>query len=146
MTFWDPRSDADHVAMARLLAPLIVASRDRNFIDKASATAQTYTWRISLADVPRPILETAIENLIRRGVAWMPRPGEVKAECAKVVAAQRTAAAKVHLEDCEHSSHFIEIAGRVQRCPCWTRAQLAMAQVGQPIALEPSREDRQELA
>lgn len=146
MAFWDPRADADHDAMKRLMAPLIVASRDRNFIDKAAARAQTYAWRVSLADVPPAIVEEAITNLVRRGVDFMPRPGEVKAECKKVLDAKRAAAAKVHLEDCDHPSRFIEIDGKMRRCPCWTRAQTAMDLVGQPIAWPPSREDAQERA
>lgn len=143
--FWDPRSDVDHAAMRDLLAPLIVASRDRSFIERAGAKAQTYTWRISLADVPRPILEEAITRLVQRGVTWMPKPGDVKQECAKVMAEKRKAAAAVHLADCDHSSHFIEIDGWMRRCACWKRAQQAMAQVGQAIALPPSREDRSEM-
>lgn len=143
--FWDPRSDDDHKAMAQLLAPLIVASRDRNFIDQKAAKAQTYAWRISLADVPRPIVEEAIANLVRAGINWMPKPGEVKAECAKVMATKRKLAAALHLESCDHSSHFIENEkGQLERCPCWKRAQQAMEDVGQAIQL-PAREDTAEL-
>ena len=33
-----------------------------DFIGKEAAGAQTYAWRLSLADVPRPILEEAIRS------------------------------------------------------------------------------------
>ena len=148
--FWDPRSEDDHFAMADLLAPLIVASKDRNFIGKEAAKAQTYAWRLSLADVPRRIFEEAITNLILAGIDWMPRPGEVKKECAKVMAAKRKAAARLHLADCDHSSHFIEEPDRfgvlwATRCPCWQRAQVAMDLIGQAIALPDGREEREAL-
>lgn len=144
--FWSAQSDEDHQAMATFLAPLIVASQNRNFIDKQAAKAQTYAWRISLADVPRPILKEAIERIVNRGITWMPKPGEVKEECAKVMAAKRKAAAALHLNNCEHSSHFIEgLTGRMERCPCWKRAQRAMESVGQAIALPDSREDQMEI-
>jgi hypothetical protein len=144
--FWDVRSDEDHVAMATLLAPLIVASQNRNFIGKESARAQTYAWRLSLADVPRPILEEAIDRLVNRGITWMPKPGDVKEECAKVMAEKRKAAAALFLDGCEHSSHFIEIDGKNERCDCWKRALAAAEAVGQQIALPlMSREDQQEL-
>jgi len=147
--FWDPRSDADHLEMASLLAPLIVASRDRNFIDKGAAKAQTYAWRLSMADVPRPILEEAIANMVRRGVTWMPRPGDVKAECAKVMAAKRQAAIALHLDSCEHPRQFEEFTDRNgvvrnRKCSCWKRAQHAADLIGQAI-LPPSREETREL-
>ena len=55
-------------------------SQNRNFIGKEAAKAQT-SLRLSLADVPRPILEEAIDWLVTRGITWMPKPGDVKAEC-----------------------------------------------------------------
>ena len=142
--FWDPRSQADHEAMRDILAPLIVASRDKNFIGQDAAKAQTYAWRLSLADVPRPILKEAITRIVHRGITWMPKPGEVKDECAKVMAAKRQAAFQLLIEDCDHSSHFEEVDGRLQRCACWKRAKAAADAVGQAIALPPSREDAAE--
>jgi len=137
--FWDHRSDDDHKAMAKLLAPLVVASQNRNFIDPQAAKAQTYTWRISLADVPRLILEEAITRIVTRGITWMPKPGEVKDECAKVLAEKRKAAMVLHLDGCEHSSHFEEFTDRngvtrTRRCGCWQRAITAADRVGLPLS------------
>lgn len=143
---WD-RMNSDHRArFAMLLAPLIAASRTKDYETTEKATVQLHTWMISMREVPESILSESIANLVNAGVTWMPKPGDLKAECAKVMAAKRKAAAAVHLEDCDHSSHFIEIDGKNERCPCWKRAQQAMACVGQAIALPPSREDSQELA
>jgi len=140
--FWDHRSDADHKAIAALLAPLVVASRDRNFVTTEAAKAQTYTWRISMADVPRPVLEEAITRLLVRGVTWMPKPGEVKAECATVMAEKRKAAMASHLAGCSHPRHFEEFVDpqgiiRNRKCACWLRALDAADLVGPPIALLP---------
>lgn len=76
-------------------------------------------------------------------VKWFkfPKPAEMVELGARIVASRRQAAAARHLADCEHTGHFIENSlGRMERCPCWTRAQQAMADVGQPIAL-PAHEE-----
>lgn len=134
--FWNRDSEQDRMTFARALAPLVAASRTKTFT-RGEATA----YMLSLQDVPPGILEGAIVALLASGVTWMPKPGELKAECAKVMAAKRKVAAALHLESCDHDSHFIEINGRNQRCPCWERAQQAMLDVGQAIALPASRED-----
>jgi hypothetical protein len=139
--FWDVRSDDDHALMARFLAPLIVASQNRNFIDKQAAKAQTYAWRLTLADVPKPIVEQAIANLVARGVTWMPKPGDVKKECAEVVNQKRKLVRQHFLESCTHSSQWIEGERGLERCPCWLGMQKALEQVDRPIELPPSRED-----
>lgn len=143
---WD-RMNRDHrERFALLLAPLIAASRTKDYETTEKATVQLHTWMLSLRDVPESVLSEAIANVVNTGVTWMPKPGELKAECAKVMAAKRKAAAQMHLESCDHSSHFIENErGLLERCPCWKRAQDAMASVGQTIALPPSREDQMEL-
>lgn len=143
--FWDVRSDEDHELMARFLAPLIVASRDRNFIDKKAARAQTYAWRLTLADVPKSIVEQAITNIVARGVTWMPKPGDVKQECAKVIEQKRKALRDHYLSACTHSSQWEDTDKGVQRCACWQGLQTALANVEQPIALPASREDSAEL-
>ena len=39
------------------------------------------------------------------------------------------AAAKLHLETCDHPRHFVENErGRLMRCPCYQRAQQAQAE------------------
>lgn len=139
-TFWNRDSEPDRKKFALILAPLVGASRTKSFT-RHEGTA----YILSMQDVSPEILTAAVESLVRQGVTWMPKPGDLKAECAKVMADKRKAAAAKHLEDCDHSSHWIEIDGRLQRCPCWKRAQQAMADVGQAIALPPSREDSMEL-
>lgn len=143
---WD-RMKADHrERFAVLLAPLIAASRTKDYETIEKATVQLHTWMISMREVPESILSEAIANLVNAGITWMPKPGDLKAECAKVMASKRKAASALHLNNCEHSSHFIEgIGGRMERCPCWKRAQQAMLDVGQAIALPPAREDATEL-
>lgn len=138
--FWRRDNEDDRKRFALLMAPLIGASRTKSFT-RHEGTA----YILSMQDVPPAILEAAVEQLVREGVTWMPKPGDLKKTCAEVMAAKRKSAAAMHLDGCEHSSHFIEIDGRMQRCPCWKRAQEAMANVGQAIALPPSREDAVEL-
>ena len=143
---WDRMNTEHRARFAVLLAPLIAASRTKDYETKEKATVQLHTWMISMREVPPMIIEEAVAKLVNAGVTWMPKPGDLKAACAKVMAVKRKAAAAIHLEDCDHSSHWIEIDGRLQRCPCWTRAQAAMAAVGQAIALPPaSREDQMEI-
>jgi len=138
--FWNRDNEADRKRFALILAPLVGASRTKSFT-RHEGTA----YILSMQDVPPAILEEAVASLVRQGVTWMPKPGDLKKECASVMAAKRKAAAALHLESCEHSSHFIDVDGRMERCPCWKRAQQAMVEVGQAIALPPSREDAAEL-
>lgn len=140
--FWNRDSEADRQRFAVILAPLVGASRTKSFT-RHEGTA----YILSLQDVSPEILTAAVESLVRQGVTWMPKPGDLKAECAKVMAAKRKAVAAIHLESCDHASHFIEdqATKRMKRCPCWDRAQAAMAAVGQPITLPASREDAMEL-
>lgn len=104
----------------------------------------------TLAGINGDVLTEAAQNLVDQAAAGrkfypLPKAPDWKAECAKVMAAKRKAVAAIHLESCDHSSHFVEVNGRQQRCPCWRRAQEAMAAVGQAIALPPSREDQMEI-
>lgn len=138
--FWNRDSEEDRKKFALILAPLVGASRTKSFT-RHEGTA----YIISMQDVPPAILEAAVASLVNAGVTWMPKPGDLKAECAKVMAAKRKAAAAVHLDDCEHSSHFIDGPKGLERCPCWKRAQQAMASVGQAIALPPSHHEPLEI-
>lgn len=142
---WDRMNPEHRERFGVLLAPLIAASRTKDYETKEKATVQLHTWMISLREVPASILEEAIANLVNAGVTFMPKPGEVKAACAKVMAAKRKAAAALHLEHCDHASQWIDGPNGLERCPCWKRAQQAMADVGQAIALPSSREDAMEL-
>lgn len=104
----------------------------------------------TLKDIDGAILAEAAQVLVEQASAGrkfypIPKAPDWKAECAKVMAAKRKLAAALHLESCEHSSHFIENdKGLLERCPCWKRAQQAMEEVGQAIQL-PAREDAAEL-
>ena len=138
--FWNRDSEEDRKKFALVLAPLVGASRTKSFT-RHEGTA----YIMSMQDVPPAILEAAVASLVNAGVTWMPKPGDLKAECAKVMATKRKAAAALHLGNCEHSSHFIDGRNGLERCPCWKRAQRAMAEVGQAIALPPSREEALEL-
>lgn len=143
---WD-RMNADHrERFGVLLAPLIAASRTKDYETKEKATVQLHTWMISMSDVPEVILTEAIANLVNAGVTFMPKPGEVKAACAAVVAKKRKAVREHFLSACTHDSHWIDGPnGSVSRCPCWVGLQKALEQVEKPIALPPSREDAMEL-
>lgn len=104
----------------------------------------------TLGDVPGDVLLSAADLLINESAAGrkfypMPTAPDVKGACAKVMASKRKAAAALHLEGCDHSSHFIEIDGKNKRCPCWERAQLAMESIGQAIALPPARDEQESL-
>lgn len=140
--FWNRDNEDDRKKFALILAPLVGASRTKSFT-RHEGTA----YILSMQDVPPAILEEAVSSLVKQGVTWMPKPGDLKAECAKVMAAKRKAAAALHLDGCDHSSQYIynPETRRDERCPCWTRAQQAMAAVGQAIALPSSREEQKEL-
>lgn len=105
----------------------------------------------TLADIPGDVLLAAGDQLINASAGGrkfypMPTAPDIKGACAKVITDRRKAAAALHLEGCTHSSHWIDDGkGGHERCPCWKRAQDAMASVGQPIALPPSREDQVEI-
>lgn len=99
----------------------------------------------ALRDLPDALrVETLLEAGNRKWFKF-PKPAELKTLAADLMAEKRAAAAAIHLEGCDHDSHFIEVDGRNKRCPCWERAQLAMQAVGQAIALPASREDAMEL-
>lgn len=141
--FWNRTVVADRKAFAALLAPLIAASRCKEFDDPASARTQLHVWMISMADVPRPIVSDAVDRLLSQGVTWMPRPGDVKAVCCDIVDEHRRIAtrdANALAADCvqcagtQWVSHTDE-AGveRMKRCWCFTRGMELIAEAGQPL-------------
>ena len=87
--FWDRHSQADKDALKALLMPLVAASRSRDFVDVNSARVQLAAFMQALSDCPREIVEEAVAAMVTRGIVWMPKPGELKAECARIVAAKR---------------------------------------------------------
>lgn len=137
--FWNPHDETDRDAMRDLLVPLIIASRCRDFIDKTMARAQTYTWCVTMRDVPREILALAIERIVGGGVTWMPKPGEVKKICHDIIAAKQAEARRGALAKCKHSGHWIttNVDGveRMKRCACWERGEQLALKVAPPIAL-----------
>lgn len=131
---WDRTSRADQAAMRDLLLPLVAASRSRDFTDTGSAKVQVLAFLQALEDVPRALVAEAVAARVQAGVTWMPKPGELKADCARLRSEARATAAKRILIDCPHTGHWAEDAdGRVDRCACWQRAQAAMAAIGAPV-------------
>ncbi len=143
--FWDVRSEDDHQLMAALLAPMIVASRDKNFIDPKAARAQTYAWRLALVNVPKGVVKEAIDRLVARGINWMPRPGEVKQECAKLGEQRRALVRQSALAGCTHPSQWEDTEHGLQRCGCWTVMRKQLESIDQPLELPPAREDALEM-
>lgn len=151
-TFLDRHSDADKAAMKALLMPLVAASRSRDFVDVAAARVQIAAFMQALSDCPRAIVQEAVAAMVSRGVVWMPKPGELKAECARIVGFKRAAVFKEITGSCRlqadgrcNASFFMEDeAGRSRRCDCWTDAQRAMDRIGQPIALPPAQPELRE--
>ena len=152
--FWNRDSEQDRMTFARALAPLVAASRTKTFT-RAEATA----YMLSLQDVPPTILNDAVAALLSRGVDWMPKPGDLKKECAAVMTHRRKEAYNATLpaecSTCGREKTYkgarwkeVSINGvdRLVRCDCQTVALQAADRVGQAIALPPSREDQTEIA
>lgn len=151
-TYWT-RSSEDRAAMAALLRPLVAATRPREFVGTEAAAAQVLAFVQCLRDCPRAVVAEAVTGLVERGLTWMPKPGELKAACAHLVAEKRRAAWLATLaSDCPdcHGSRWREVSvnsvPRMTRCACWTAAMQAVDRVGQPLALPQSREDRDEVS
>ena len=131
---WNRHNQADREAMAALLMPLVAASRSADFADVSSARIQVLAFLQALEDVPRQLVEIAIADRVAAGVTWMPKPGELKGDCAKLRARARREAARSHLEGCDHASHYVDVGGgTVERCPCWKLAHAAMDAIGAPV-------------
>lgn len=131
---WDRTNRADQAAMRDLLLPLVAASRSRDFADTGTAKVQVLAFLQALEDVPRELVAQAVAARVRAGVTWMPKPGELKADCAKLRTEARAAAFKKAVAGCAHAGYWAENAqGQVDRCACWTRGQAAMAAIGAPV-------------
>ncbi len=122
--FWDRHNENDRAQFARFLSPLVIASRTKNFTG-----AEAAVYLLTLKDVPRDILALGVTQLIEAGVTWMPKPGDVKAACAKVIEARRAVAArqaKALQDDCPdcHGSGWANAEGpnAVVACLCKKRA------------------------
>lgn len=131
---WDRTSRVDQAAMRDLLVPLVAASRSRDFADTATAKVQVLAYMQALEDVPRELVAQAVAARVRAGVTWMPKPGELKADCARLRAEARSEAWQRVMASCAHPRQWVENAERrMERCPCWHRGQAAMAAIGAPV-------------
>lgn len=150
--FWRRDNEDDRKKFALILAPLVGASRTKSFT-KHEGTA----YILSMQDVSPAILEDAVGALVKRGITWMPKPGDLKAECAKVMHAKRLQAHDASLPDecptCGREKDYkgarwkeITINGveRLVMCDCKRIALKAADRVGQALELPPSREDDRE--
>lgn len=150
-TLWDYRNQAHRDAFGELLAPLIVASRSRDFVDPGRAKEQLIAWVMSLKDIPLPLLEAGVERLMAGGVSWMPRPGDLREACCDIRDELRKRAALVAQQwqqdcgDCGGTGlRPVDDAGKtVTRCNCVKRGLERIAEAGEPLkrpALPPAVE------
>ena len=137
---WDFRNKEHLDVFNGLLAPLVLASRSRDFMGE-SARHQLVTWVMALDDIPLDVLSAGVQHLLRR-VTWMPRPGELRAACCDIVeerrknAGRRAKALMANCDQCEgigwrfDTVEGVEIA---RRCVCFERAGDIMRGVPEPI-------------
>jgi hypothetical protein len=140
---WNRHDDADRVQFAKLLQPLVTASRVKDF-----SKAEASVYMLTMEDVPREVLIDAVTRLLHAGVTWMPKPGDLKRACCEVVDARRQTAAR-HAKalqdgcpDCLGSGWAnAEGPNAVIRCLCTKRALELIQAAGEaltPPALPPS--------
>lgn len=148
---WD-RRDAAHVRWFGLevLGPFIASSRDRSFMSGEAVTTAAQMWILALADVPQDVLVAAVEQLVRTGITWMPRPGDLRAACQAVVAERRRllGARRLELLDactCGGPEPGWELVAdtegplpRLTRCKCWRAGKALMDQAPATIELPPA--------
>lgn len=107
---------------------------------------QVRAYSRSLDGIPADVLFEAADGLINAAAGGrkfypLPTAPDVKGACAEVMSKRRNAAARLHLDGCEHSGHWIDEGRGMTRCPCWTQAMRAMETVGERIALPPAPEE-----
>lgn len=144
--YWDRFSEADRETFAKFLAPLVIASRTKNF-----TKAEASVYMLSVQDVPREILALGVTQLIEQGVTWMPKPGDIKAACCDIVDERRAAAgrqAKALQEDCPdcRGTGWADAEGpnAVVKCLCVKRALELVKAAGEALprpALPPASTD-----
>jgi hypothetical protein len=143
---WNRHDSDERVAFAQLLRPLVIASRVKDF-----TAAEASVYMLTMEDVPREVVIDAVTRLLREGVTWMPKPGDLKHACCAVVDARRLSAArqaKALQEDCPdcRGSGWADAEGpnAVVRCNCIKRALELVAEAGEALArpaLPPSSEE-----
>lgn len=141
--YWNRHNNNDRRAFAELLKPLVIASRLKTSAKLEFTASETSTYMLTLDDVPHQILIDAISKLLRDGITWMPRPGDIKAACADVVDAARRLAqerAKEFQQNCtvcaKDGWERLSVKGQwtVRRCECWRRGIALLDAAGTPIA------------
>lgn len=138
---WNHHNREHRAALGQIIAPLIVASRSRDFVDAARADDQLIAWVMSLKDISAPLLKAGVERLMARGVTWMPRPGDLREACCDIVDEQRAIVAKRALAlqaECPHCRDSRGLRenehGLMVRCDCAIAAAALMTQASAPLA------------
>lgn len=144
--FWNSDSEEDRKRFALLLAPLVGASRTKTFT-RHEGTA----YLLSMQDVSPAILEEAVVVLVRRGITWMPKPGDLKAECVRILNEKRAAARLEQMKTCQHISGgwrevIVNGVERMERCECWTAGKAAADRIGAALELPPVSYDEADLS
>jgi hypothetical protein len=143
--FWDRQKQADRAEFARFMAPLVTASRTREF-----TTAEAIVYMMTLGDVPRDVLALGVTQLLEQGVTWMPKPGDIKNACASIVDERRATAARQAMaltENCPdcRGTGWADAEGpnAVVRCNCAKRAVELVQAAGAalPRLLPPSGDE-----
>lgn len=149
---WDYANPEHRRVFGELLSPLVASAGAfelRQWNDPGYARTQLRTWMLSLREVTKDVLAEAVDAMVTRGVTRMPRPGDVRAECAKVITAKRKKAFETMLvSECVscRNTRWIDVvdpagAVRMMRCSCWQTATKAMNAVGNRLALPPSEDE-----
>lgn len=92
---------------------------------------QLRAYERALQGMTEDVLVQATDRLVMaaaRGEKYypVPTPPQCLEMCHRVISERRIEAVKLHLEHCDHDSHFEEIDGKLQRCSCFRRAMIAM--------------------
>jgi hypothetical protein len=150
---WNFANTSSRVAFARIIQPLITATRCKDFDDE-KAKPQLKVWMDVCHDLPPELMADAVAQLLPVS-KWMPKPAEVREACCLIVEQRRLAAvrqAKALLDDCPdcQGSGWANAEGpnAVERCTCAKRAWQLLAEAGQMIArpvLPPAREEEEAL-
>ena len=140
---WDFRNEAHLATFTQLLAPLVIASRSRDFLTPEGARSQLAVWIMALDDVPEDVLGEGVKRLMRV-VDYMPRPGQLRSVCCDITDERRRQAAKrarLLRDNCElcegigwrfdTDTEGVEVA---RPCVCQERAVAMMRDL--PPALE----------
>lgn len=106
---------------------------------------QVRAYQRALKGLPADVVLPACDRLIDEAAAGrqffpMPTAPQWKEACAKIIEAKRKEAFRLGTAGCEHPSFMEEYQDErgvswTRRCACYQRGKLAMAAVGEPLAL-----------